>query len=370
MPAPPDANTGSPTVSPSTTTTYIASLNDNGCTNKDSVIVRVTDHVTLKVMADTTICRGDTIVLRVQSDAFAYSWTPASQAVDPTIANAAVVTGDRTTYSLRASIGSCIATGSVTVSTVPYPFADAGHDTTLCYGTSAILRGVTNGSSVNWTPGSGLTNNEILNPVATPSKTTSYILHAYDTQGCPKPGNDTVVVTVLPPIQAFAGNDTSAVIDQPLQLNASGGTHYLWSPPIGLSATNISNPVALYNETFNQVRYKVVVFNDAGCHDSAYVTVKVFNSGPTVFVPNAFTPNGDGKNDVLRPIAVGIKEIDYFRIYNRWGQEVYTTQVNGRGWDGTINGTPQPTGSYVWMVKATDYKGLPYFSKGTIVLIK
>jgi gliding motility-associated-like protein len=65
-----------------------------------------------------------------------------------------------------------------------------------------------------------------------------------------------------------------------------------------------------------------------------------------------------------------MKQFDFFRVYNRWGQEVFSTQINGKGWDGTINGVPQTTGAYVWWVKATDYKGLPYFKKGTVTLIK
>jgi gliding motility-associated-like protein len=321
-------------------------------------------------MKDTTICSGDTILLRVQSDAFTFKWSPAQQVLNPAVAEALAVTNNKTTYSLQANIGSCSTTGLVTVSTVPYPHASAGRDTTLCFGTSAQLTGTTVGSSFNWTPASGLNNAALMRPTATPSRSTTYILHAYDTLGCPKPGDDTVLVTVLANIVASAGNDTAAVINQPLQLTASGGVRYFWSPNIGLSATNIANPVALYNETFNQIQYRVLVFNEANCSDSAYVTVRVFNTGPSVFVPTAFTPNGDGRNDVLRPIAVGIKQLDYFKIFNRWGQQVFVTQLNGKGWDGSINGSPQMTGTYVWAVKATDYKGVAFVKKGTVTLIK
>jgi gliding motility-associated-like protein len=181
---------------------------------------------------------------------------------------------------------------------------------------------------------------------------------------------DTIVVTVLPPIHAFAGNDTAVVLEQPLLLQATGGSSYLWSPGTGLSATNVANPIALYNETFNQIRYKVLVFNEANCRDSSFVTVKVFNTGPTVFVPTAFTPNADGKNDVLKPIVAGMRQFEQFSVYNRWGQQVFTTQMNGKGWDGTVNGVPQSPGTYVWWVKASDYKGAPYFKKGTVILIK
>jgi gliding motility-associated-like protein len=365
-----NANTPSPTVTPTTTSSYVVNLDDNGCLNRDTVLVRVTDKVKLNVMDDTTICRGDTIQLRLQSDAFTYSWNPAGQVLSPASANPFAVTNNKTTYTVKANIGGCSAIGNITVSTVPYPSAYAGKDTLICYNTSAQLLGLSDASTISWIPAIGLNHTDIINPVANPVKTTSYILSAYDTKGCPKPALDTVIVTVLPPIKAFAGQDTSAVLEQPLQLLATGGVNYLWSPGTGLSATNVANPIALYNETFNQIRYKVVVFNEANCRDSAFVIVKVFNTGPTVFVPTAFTPNGDGKNDVLKPIVAGMKRFDVFSIYNRWGQRVFSTETNSKGWDGTINGVLQPPGAYVWWVRATDYKDAPYFKKGTVVLIK
>jgi len=366
-----NATSANPTVLPSVTTTYTVKLDDNGCINTDSVLVRVTDHVNLEVMADTTICQGDTIKLRIVSDAFKYSWTPSNQLINATVASPLAITqNSATTYTVTANIGSCVASGDVKVSTVPYPSAYAGRDTTICFNTSARLSGVTNGSSVEWSPGVGLSDPAILNPLITASKTTTYILSAYDTKGCPKPAKDSMTLTVLPQISAFAGTDTSVVANQPLQLAASGGLNYLWSPDYGLSSTHISNPVATYYEPFNPIRYRVLVYNEAGCVDSAFMTVKVFNTGPAVFVPTAFSPNGDGKNDLLRPIAAGIKLIQFFNVYNRWGQLVFTTNINQRGWDGTINGKAQPTGVFVWMVKAIDYNDTPYFQKGTVTLIK
>jgi gliding motility-associated-like protein len=366
-----NSNSPSPTVSPSVNTTYVVKLDDNGCLNSDSVLVRVTDHVELTVMADTMICRGDTIQLRIKSDGFNYSWLPANQVIDPTRPNPFVVTTNPlTTYTVTANIGSCTDTKSINVSTVPYPFAYAGRDTIICFNSIAHLSGATDGSSINWSPSGDLNNPRILNPVVTPSNTTIYVLSAGDTKGCPKPGIDSVTVTVLPDIVAFAGRDTSVIVNQPLQLTASGGSDYLWTPDFGLSSTKIANPVALFNEINNAVRYRVQVYNEVGCIDSAFITVKIFNTGPTVFVPTAFSPNSDGRNDLLRPIAVGIKQIEFFRIFNRWGQLVYTTSTNGKGWDGTINGVPQATTVYVWMVKAIDYNDKPYFQKGTVTLIK
>jgi gliding motility-associated-like protein len=274
-----------------------------------------------------------------------------------------------TDYRVTAVIGGCSTSGTIRVTTVPYPIAHAGPDTTICYNTPARLRGSTDGNSWRWSPAGSLSSAAVLNPVAWPPRTTDYILYTYDTRGCPKPGRDTVKVTVLPKMMVSAGNDTAVIINQPLQLHATGGEFYQWTPAFYLSATDIADPIAIFSEISGGLRYKVVVTDNNGCYDSAFINIKVFATGPTIFVPSAFTPNNDGKNDLLRPIAVGMKQIEYFRVFNRWGQMVFNTSVNGFGWDGRINGRLQGTNTYVWMVKAVDYTGQPYFRKGTVTLI-
>jgi gliding motility-associated-like protein len=87
-------------------------------------------------------------------------------------------------------------------------------------------------------------------------------------------------------------------------------------------------------------------------------------------VPTGFTPNGDGRNDVIRPIAVGLKQLEYFRIFNRWGEMVFQTSTNGAGWDGRIAGKDQGTNVFVWIVKGVDYTGKSFFAKGTVTLIR
>jgi gliding motility-associated-like protein len=97
----------------------------------------------------------------------------------------------------------------------------------------------------------------------------------------------------------------------------------------------------------------------------------VWKTDPYIFVPTAFTPNNDGKNDVFRPIAVGMSKINYFSVYNRWGQLLFTTKTNAKdGWDGRIDGRLQNTGVFVWMVSAVDYLGKSFFLKGTVTLIR
>jgi gliding motility-associated-like protein len=322
-------------------------------------------------MNDTTICSGDTIQLRIVSDGLRYSWTPANQLINATVKNPLAITAVTTPYNVIASIGGCSANEQVTVTAIPFPSANAGKDTEICYKAVLQLHATTDGTSWQWSPALTLTDPLLLDPVASPLSTTPYIFTAYEnTRGCPKPGRDTILVTILPKIIPFAGRDTAIVTNQELQLNATGGSVYLWSPANNLSATNIADPVALFTEPSAGIIYKVKIFNSAGCVDSASITIKVFATLPAVFVPTAFTPNNDGKNDLLIPIAAGIKRIEYFSVYNRWGQLVFTTSVNGHGWDGKINGQPQATNTYIWMVKAVDFRGLAYFQKGQTTLIR
>jgi gliding motility-associated-like protein len=364
------ANTSNPLVYPDVTTWYKVELDDNGCKNTDSVRVRVVDQVTLSVRSDTTFCRGDGVQLSASTDGLAFTWTPNADLSNPNIVNPIANPPATTTYQLTARIGNCSATDDVTVFVVPYPSVNAGPDVTICYDASAQLNGNIIASNFFWRPQGSLNNPNILNPIARPGQTTNYILTATDTLGCPKPGFDTVVVTVLPKVNAFAGSDTAIVVGQPLQLNATGGETYLWSPPLGLNNINIPNPVANLNGNPDSIRYKVLVRDIAGCLDSATVLVKIFKTNPRIFVPTGFTPNGDGRNDLLKPIGVGISRIDYFRVYNRWGQLVFSTTINGHGWDGKIGGKAQATNTFVWLVKAVDFTGKSVFQKGTATLIR
>jgi gliding motility-associated-like protein len=97
--------------------------------------------------------------------------------------------------------------------------------------------------------------------------------------------------------------------------------------------------------------------------------VRLFKTGADIFVPNAFTP-GSATNNIFRPIAVGIAALQYFQVYNRWGQIVYTTTSIGQGWDGYVNGKLQETGSYIWIAKATAYTGKIISKEGVVILIR
>jgi gliding motility-associated-like protein len=260
-------------------------------------------------------------------------------------------------------------------------------DTVICYNTPASLNGnITVGTSYAWhysQPLTGVPNSGTISPLpysfqatATPLTTTNYILNVTNA-GCPNDLIDTFHIVVLQPILVTVSGypDTSIVIGQPLQLSAfsndstQGGDSFTWTPSTGLDNPNIYDPVALFTEGMDSVRYFVTATNKLGCKGTTDVLVKVFSTGPNIFVPNAFTPGGPS-NNVFRPIPVGIEKLDYFRVYNRWGQLVYATTTMGEGWDGRLNGQVMDSGTYVWLVQGVSYTGKIVYHKGTMVLIR
>ena len=360
-------NTATPLVFPTSTTVYQVQLNENGCINTDSVSVRVVDHVTLDAGPDSTICLTDTIILQPVTNALAYNWSPILTINNPVVKNPKVTPLGTTTYHLVARIGKCSVADDVTIRTVPYPQADAGKDSIICFGDTARLQANIVGSSFTWTPVYNLINPNTLSPLAHPVATTSYILAAYDVLGCPKPKYDTVVVTVRPPVIASAGKDTSATVNQPLTLTATGATLFLWSPATYLNRNDIRSPTAVFPSS-GVYTYAVKVYTPENCFAMDTINIKVFQTAPDIFVPNAFTPDGN-VNTLFRPIPVGIARIDYFRIYDRWGLMVFSSN-DGSGWNGQYAGKPQASGTFVWVVQGRDYTGKKIAKKGTMVLIR
>lgn len=360
-----DPTIASPFVFPKQTTVYRVDMNDNGCTNTDSVRVRVVDFVTLNAGPDTTICLTDSITLKPSTDGLQFSWTPAATLSNATVKNPFAFPTGTTTYRLLSRIGKCSAVDDITVRTVPYPFSNAGADTVVCFEDTATLNGIITGSSFSWSPSDYLGNPRALRTLAYPPVSTVYTLRVSDTLGCPKPGISSKLVEVRPKIVAFAGNDTAVVLGQPLQLRGSGAEFYQWTPSQYLNNPTIINPVAVLNDNF---RYIMKAYTIDGCFALDTVQVKVFKTAPDIFVPNAFAPRG--VNRLLRPIPVGIATLSYFRVYNRWGQLIYHTSEVGRGWDGTVTGKDQPGGTYIWHAMGKDYTGKTIVRQGTAILVR
>lgn len=359
-------------VSPDVTTTYTVSLTTvPGCTSADTIRVNVVNFVTLEAGADITMCLTDTLQLVPFSNGLRYEWTPVETLNDSQAKNPLITpVSQNTLYTVTAYIGKCFATDNVRVTAIPYPDVRTISDTAICYG-DAVQLFAEGGVYYSWTPAIAINNFRVPNPVVNPGVTTTYTVSVTDTLGCPKPTIKDVLVRVIPPVPAFAGNDTAVVLEQPLQLQASGAEFYIWSPPGYLSDTTISNPIAKFDSDAGEYHtYTVRVSTPEGCFAHDTLTVRLFRTLPDIFVADAFTPNGDYLNDVFHVYPVGIRELDYFRIFNRWGQLLFSTNTSENGWDGTYRGREQSSDTYVWVASGTDYLGRKIVKKGTLTLMR
>ncbi|MEO6358334.1 MAG: PKD domain-containing protein [Ferruginibacter sp.] len=365
-----NVNSANPLVSPDVPTTYFLTFTDpTGCTGRDSVFVDVVRSVNINVGNDTTICRTDGMIIGTNSNALHYTWTPSTYLSSDTakhpFANPLVPS---ITYHVVGNVGKCSSADDITIRTLPYPPAKAGNDTTVCYGRTVQLK-ASGGIGYQWSPATFLNATNIANPIAVnPTTTTQYIVAVTDITGCPKPAFDTVIVNVDPLVVANAGPpDTTSVLGEPLIFNATGGIAYEWTPSTWLSNTNTANPVALPEDN---ITYYLKVSSEAGCTDTDSIRVKLFKVPPSFYVPTGFTPNNDQNNDVLKPILLGMRTLNYFRVYNRWGKLMFSTSQKGQGWDGTFKGNPQDPGTYVWMAEGATFQNNVIKRKGYVVLLR
>jgi len=170
------------------------------------------------------------------------------------------------------------------------------------------------------------------------------------------------------PFAPFAGNDTIIVLGYPYQLNAVGGDFYSWEPPDYLSDPLSRTPSVSFPDT-GRYTYRVKISTENGCKGSDTINIWVVKDGG-ILVPSAFSPNGDGVNDVFRPILIGYPRMNFFRIFNRWGQLVFSTSNVFEGWDGTINGQTADIGTFFWDISATDINGKKTQKKGDVILVR
>lgn len=180
---------------------------------------------------------------------------------------------------------------------------------------------------------------------------------------------DTISKTIkVEDFQPFAGNDTIIVKGESIYFDAEGGVEYRWSPGDRLSATTIGNPVGYYPDT-GYYNYNVFIRSPFGCQGNDSIQVRVVGQ-PSLFVPTAFSPNGDGLNDYLRPLSVGYSQYTFFRVFNRWGEMVFSTDQIGPGWDGTYKGKKADVGTYFWVLGVVDRNGQEDKIKGDATLIR
>lgn len=351
----------------------------NGCTATTAATIVLIDNMFLSLGNDTTICAESSITMQPVTNAGTsiFQWrpydatiTPASTIRDPSAKNAIITPVDTSVYILHAEWGACMREDTILINILHKPIPEAGQDTAICDRSSAVLNGSASNLSgtvnYSWTPAETAVTPGLPSTTVNPPSTQTYTLTVTDNYGCNFSVKDIVTVVVQPPVPAFAGNDTIAAVGQPHQMWGSGGVSFEWSPAGPLDLSTSQHPIAVLTR---DQQFTLKVTDYAGCIGYDTVFIQVYD-GPTYYVPNAFSPNGDGLNDVFIATPVNILKTDYFRVYNRLGQLMFETSEWRKGWDGKFIGKPQAVGAYVWVLQGTDKNGKKIQMKGTVMLVR
>ena len=344
--------------------TYTVTNTCGSASNTTPFTVTITGKpaVTPIVSTGNETCAGNTLAL---NDATGNGVWSSSNTAIARISNSGVVTGvtggtATISYTVSGTCGDSSALYPVIIDAQPSLTVSA--DTTICTGGTATLTAGTDASAtVQW---SGNTGNPI---VVTPVTNTSYTATATSNKGCTS--SAAVLVTVEDFSVTLSANPDPAIIGSPFTLTTSSALPYTitsWQPAY-LFPNQTAMSQTLTADSTRQ--YWVTARTPAGCTDTDTIKVYATTNEYDVFVPNFFTPNNDGKNDVVYVKGTVITAMS-FRIYNQWGTLVFETNDQGQGWDGAYKGTQQPVGVYVYVLRANLKSGAVLNKKGSITLIR
>lgn len=334
-----------PMATPTENTEYIVEITTTDhCLLYDTVLVEVDQDIPSAILPDTVkLCSGSATSIAA-SDAREYLWYP-DYAINHVDTQTVVVDPPVDTTYFVDLTNACGFNVDSTYIDVIFPDITASEDTIICPQTSAHLF-VTGAEHYSWTPTESLVGESTSHVIAAPTYTTDYIVKGIDEYGCV--AYDTVQVALFPHPQIQVSPDYYGFVGDTVRLEAEGTPGvYQWKPAIYLSCEYCTNPIAMppKNQTF------VVSLTDTnGCKTSDQVTL-YFDA--MLYVPNAFTPNGDGHNQTFGVEGGNVNEFTLY-VFNRWGELVFESHdINGR-WDGTYDGKQSPMDVYVWKIIYTD----------------
>jgi gliding motility-associated-like protein len=345
-----------------------------GCFDTVLSTFRVNPTPAVRAVPDVTICRGSSVTLSA-SGAVSYTWYPSNGLSCISCATTIATPLVTTPYTVKGMTREgCFSYDTLLVSVIqPFKMRVEPGDS-ICIGESLQLL-ASGAASFKWTPAAGLNRDDVPNPVARPSFTTRYRVVGSDEARC---FTDTAFVTVgvgqyptvnLGPDQTLATgtrlNLTSTITNGPIE-------KWLWTPSVNLSCSTCPLPIATIKK---DISYAVKVTNYFGCSASDTINIKVFCNESQVYIPNAFSPDGDGKNDVFMVRSSGIMQVKSLRVFNRWGELVFEkTNIlpndPASGWDGRIRGVIMGPDVYAYTVEVVCDNGIPYFYKGNVTLLR
>ena len=346
----------------------------NGCYDTAYHTILIKQSPVIRANGDIVLCRGNSAQLFV-SGTTQYQWSPLdglncsicnNPIAAPLISTPYVVTGTND--------AGCTASDTVIVTVIqPLKMSLSSNDS-ICIGQSANLL-ASGAVSYKWSPSQGLSSTSTPTPVASPQITTRYRVVGYDGHNC---YTDTAFVVIAvgqyPTVTLGSDAVLAAGTIYPLSTIVTNGPidTWLWTPSTDLSCNNCPLPYANIKKDIN---YLVKVTTAYGCTATDTMNIKVFCEHAQVYIPNAFSPDGDGINDILMVRGKGIQAVKSFTVFNRWGQIVF--EINNFspndprfGWDGKIKGVVGEPGVYVYIAEAICENGTIFTYKGNTTIIK
>jgi len=348
-----------------------------GCPDTAQRQVRVHPVPLTRAGSDVTICRGQSTTLTA-TGATRYTWSPRQGLNNPALATPVANPNLTTQYIVTGTNAlGCSTADSVLVRVVqPFRLSVSANDSICASVGERAQLFAANAVTYRWSPSAGLSADNIPNPVATPASTTRYRVVGSDADNC---FTDTAFVTIgvgyNPTLQLPQGGllvAGTAVNLQPVVLTGGPFARYTWTPATGLSCTNCPNPVATIN---NNIEYRLQVQTIYGCTATDTVGFTVRCQPDQVYIPNAFSPDGDGVNDVFMVRGKGVARVKSFRVFNRFGQVVFersnfNANDPANGWNGRIFNVPASPDVYVYTAEVICTAGAEYTYKGNVTLFR
>lgn len=347
---------------------YAVLVTKDGCSKKDSIAITPLSLPVVSIAGKTTICKDGKTDLAANGGTL-YTWSPTIGLAHPTNATTTASPAATTKYYVSVTgQNGCSVKDSVTITVTPKPvFAVSSSKPVLCFGDTATLT-ASGGDTYTWSPAATLSD-----PFGSVTKAFPFVGTRYKVviteNNCAIKDSLYINLPVAskPAVTTTKSNNINCVLGE-ARLHTGGGSQYLWQPSTGLSDSTSNNPVVRIQTT---TTYHLFVTTNDGCkvEDSITVFVENADNGNGFPVPNAFTPNDDGKNDCFGVKYWGDVAEFSMRLYNRWGLLVFETNQPTECWNGFFRGKPQPGDVYVYLIKAKTRCG-DVFRKGTFTLIR
>lgn len=340
---------------PYVNTTYTAEVTGiGGCKQSNSLSITVYPLPTLNVITvpNSTICPKDSVLLNaIAPTAISYNWQPISSLSSNTNSSVIAKPLISTTYDVVVTdIRGCTNKATTNIIVADFLLPNLGKDTSICFGDSLVLNPGLYTSYI-WQNGSNFQSFNAKNAG-------TYFVKVSNLFGCS--ASDTInIVSINPLPKDYLPNDTIICRGIPLTYSIPGFKNYNWS-----------NGSSTQTSTLRDIgKYYLSVIDNNNCKGIDSITL--INRGCIPFqIPNAFTPNGDGKNENFKPLITQQINNYLFRIFNRYGQVVFETRDALKGWNGTVIGRKQPAGAYVYQINFNDYDNAPQRVEGTFLLIR